>query len=152
MNSYMNWLQSSNIAVTSTCHKKNIWSNIIRHENEVETINRLLISIICLWGRGIGTYNEWCSYDLGHKIYCTLARQALFLHYVITAVIFEGRLLGMCRVFDNESWVLRSACKVTQHWVFDPGNFFWDIFGLPLVNFYIPECKMNGIKQLMDFV
>lgn len=31
-------------------------------------------------------------------------------------------------------------------------NFFWDIFGLLLVNFYISEDKMNGVEEFMDLV
>jgi len=53
---------------------------------------------------------------------CSLAKQALFLYYVVTAEVFEGRLLVMCRLFDNEGQVLCSACKVTQHNVFDAAN------------------------------
>lgn len=31
-------------------------------------------------------------------------------------------------------------------------NFFWNIFGLLLVNFCISEHKMDDIKQFVDFV
>lgn len=45
--------------------------------------------------------------------------QGLALHYVIIAEGFEGKL---CRVFDNESWMLCSTYKVRQHQVFDSAS------------------------------
>lgn len=45
--------------------------------------------------------------------------QGLALHYVVIAEGFEDRL---CRVFDDESWVLCSSYKVAQHKVFDSAS------------------------------
>lgn len=71
------------------------------------------------------------------KCIACLGPQGLALHYDIIAKGFEGRL---CRMFDDESCVLCSACKVTQHQVLDLAKlissriFFYDFLEFLCLN------------------
>lgn len=105
---FMNWLKSRKIAMAWW---KPLRSSIMHHETEVNC-QQSDRSVMCLWGMhmddGAVTWHIKCTACLGP--------QGLALHYGIIAEGFEGRLW---RVFDNESWVLCSACKVTWRQVLD---------------------------------